>query len=291
MASPRATTLPGILAFKRVYNAMPFTLIKGRFEPSFGRPDGDSLRFVPNDPSPIFKLRRRGRPPKINQTNGSIQLRYEAIDTMESAALQPYSSDATKSNLDLAGTIGGTQSAPGHIFTNQLGPNGRPIAFVFSGDTAHQDGSELFLDADSIMSSINVQQLERGHAYPLFYDTLFDDLRERCASVSLAARASGLGVWSEDETNTGAEWTGDPDTMAPIFPKLWRRIDKFVKDDTFFDPGRPFANLTDWIEHEKDERVSVPTQGLFTGFDNVIETTDTTVRMTVEPHELVVVSG
>ena len=56
---------------------MPFTLIKGTFEPSFGIPDGDSIRFVPDDPSPIFRLRRRGFAPKLNQKNGSIQLRYE----------------------------------------------------------------------------------------------------------------------------------------------------------------------------------------------------------------------
>ena len=61
---------------------MPFTLIKGSFEPNLGRPDGDSIRFVADDTTPIFRLRRRGRPPKINQSNGSIQLRYEGIDTI-----------------------------------------------------------------------------------------------------------------------------------------------------------------------------------------------------------------
>lgn len=266
---------------------MPFTIIKGKFEPSFGRPDGDSLRFVPDDPSPIFKLRRRGRAPKINGTNGSIQLRYEAIDTMESSALKPFSSDATASNLELAGENGGR----GYICSNQLGPNGRPIAFVFSGDSPRDDGDNtVFLGPDDIVESINVKQLERGHAYPLFYDTLFDDLRERCAQVSNTAKASNLGVWAADKTNTGAVWTGDVDTLAPIYPKLWRRIDKFVEDDTFFDPDKPFANLTDWIDQQSDERISVPSQGIFTGFDNVIETTDDSVKMKFEPHELVVVS-
>lgn len=266
---------------------MPFTLIKGKFEPTFGRPDGDSLRFVPDDPSPIFKLFRRGRAPKINSTNGSVQLRYEAIDTMESSALEPFSSDATKSNLDLANASGGR----GYICSNQLGPNGRPIAFVFTGDTTIDDGDDnVFLDTNAIRDSINVQQLASGHAYPLFYDTLFDDLREHCAEVSNTAKSSNLGVWAADKTNTGAAWTGNVDTLPPIFPKLWRRIDKFVGDDTFFDPARPFANLTDWIDQQSDERISIPTQGIFTGFDNVIETTDTTVKMKFEPHELVVVS-
>lgn len=266
---------------------MPFTIIKGEFKPDFGRPDGDSLRFVPDDPSPIFRLRRTGRGPKINSSNGSIQLRYEAIDTMESSALRPFSSDATDSNLELAMNDGGR----GYICSRQLGPNGRPIAFVFSGDSHHTDGSnDVFLNPDEIMNSVNLAQFERGHAYPLFYDTLFDDLRERCIEVVLEAKSNGRGVWSNDKTSSGASWTGDPDTMDPIFPKLWRRIDKYVTDDTYFDPARPMANLKDWIEHTDDERVSVPEKGIFTGFDNILEVTDDTVKMLYEPHEVVVVS-
>ncbi len=269
---------------------MPFTLIRGAFAPSLGTPDGDSLRFVPDDPDPLFRLRRRGRPPRINRNNGSIQLRYEAIDTMESQALMPFSSDATASNLALAGVGDGTPGR-GHIFSTQIDPYGRPIAFVFAGDTDHADGSDVFLGPDDIMASINVQQLARGHAYPLFYDTLFDDLRQRCTAVSLQATAERLGVWSADRTNTGATWTGAMATLPPIFPKLWRRIRDYLGDETFFDPARPMAGLTDWIEQERPERVSVPNRNLFTGFDDIIEVTDTTVRMTVQPHELVIISA
>lgn len=269
---------------------MPFTLIRGAFAPGFGRPDGDSMRFVPDDPALVLRLRRRGRPPKINPDNGSVQLRYEAIDAMESGALAPFPAEATVSNLDLAGTGDGAREARGHVLSTQLGPNGRPIVFAFAGEAPEADGASVFLDAERMTESVNLRQLERGHAYPLFYDTLFDDLRERCAEVSNRAKADGLGVWAADRTTTGAEWTGDPDTLPPIFPKLWRRIDRYVGDDTFFDPGRPFARLTDWIEQQSDERVVVPGCGRFTGFDDVIETTDTIVRLTVEPHELVVIS-
>lgn len=266
---------------------MPFTVIKGTLRPDLGRPDGDSMRFVPDDATPIFKLRRRGRAPKINGSNGSIQLRYEGIDTMESSALQPYSSDATTANVSEAASDGGR----GYICSNQLGPNGRPIAFVFTGETDWEDGrDDIFLGPDDIMESINVKQLASGHAYPLFYDTLFDDLRERCAEVSQQAKDASLAVWAADETNSGATWTGNIDTLAPIYPKLWRRIDKFVRDDTFFDEDKPLANLTKWMEQEAFERVSVPSQGMFTGFDNLITVTDDTVKMEVEPHEVVVIS-
>lgn len=270
---------------------MPFKLIKGAFAPGFGRPDGDSMRFVPDDPAPLFRLRRRGAPPKVNPNNGSIQLRYEAIDTMESRA-GALADAATRSNLELAGFGGDAppDTARGEIYTTQLGPNGRPIVFAFAGDSGRPDGEDVFLGPDDIMASLNLKQIARGHAYPLFYDTLFDDLRERCADVSNAAKAGGVGVWARDATTAGARWTGDVETLAPIFPKLWRRIDRFARDETLFDPATPFRHLKLFLEMN-EERVTLPARRRFTGFDDLVETTDDTVRLTAEPHEMVFVSS
>lgn len=265
---------------------MPFRVIKGELRPDFGRPDGDSMRFVPDDPTPIFQLTRRGSGPKINQSNGSIQLRYESIDTMESRA-GDLAAEATRSNIELSEADGIPRR--GYICSTQLGPNGRPIVFVFTGDTDVDDGGEIFLGPDDIMTSINVQQFSRGLAYPLFYDTLFDDLRERCSEVSRQARTDNRGVWAEDVSMDGAAWTGNVDTLAPIFPKLWRRIDKYVRDETLFDEDAPFRNLREFIERS-GERVVILSQQRFTGFDDVIDTTDDTVRLLVDPHDMVVIS-
>ncbi len=43
---------------------MPFTMLKGTFKPAAGFPDGDSIRFAPHDPSPLFALPRQGRAAK-----------------------------------------------------------------------------------------------------------------------------------------------------------------------------------------------------------------------------------
>ena len=269
---------------------MPFTLIKGILNPLLGRPDGDSLRFIPDNPDPIYKLRRRGFPPRINQKNGSIQLRYEGIDTMESAAADRFAADATASNLMLADTNAGQTTSRGYIMSNQIGPNGRPIAFVFAGEHEGEDGSSVFLNPEDIVPSINVQQLVRGLAYPLFYDTLFDDLRQSMRDISLQSRSSGAGLWPSDKTNVAIPWTGSLDTLPPIFPKLWRRIQGFQRDETLFDPEQPFANFKQWVELEKPERVIVSSADSITGFDNLIETTDDTVMLTVDPHDVVIIS-
>ena len=179
---------------------MPFLLVQGEFVPEAGRPDGDSIRFRPDSPDLIFKLRQRGRAPKINPNNGTIQLRFEGIDTMESRAKEPFSSNATQSNLELCGVPDGTGTARGYILSNQLGPNGRPIAFVYLGEPAEADGAEIFLEASRMQESVNFMQLSLGHAYPLFYDTLFYDLRQSMAAEVASARAQAENVWSADET-------------------------------------------------------------------------------------------
>ena len=271
---------------------MPFTTITGTFIPSAGRPDGDSIRFRPDNPDPIFRLRRRGRGPKINRQNQTIQLRFEGIDTMESSAAEPFSSDATASNLDLCGVPDGSDGR-GYILSNQLGPNGRPISFVFQGEPpdGQADGSDVFLDAEQMESSVNFQQIRRGHAYPLFYDTLFADLRMALTDAVLTARQAGLGIWASDGTNTGVRFAGRSSlgTMPPVFPKLWRRLDKYSRDQDIQEPDR-LDEFLDFLVDGRDERVFVVSRALSTGFDNVLEVQGDKIKMTVQPEDLVVVS-
>ena len=277
---------------------MPFTLIKGEFVPEAGRPDGDSIRFRPDDPDPIFRLPRRGFAPRVNGNNGTIQLRFEGIDTMESKALQPFSSNATKSNLEFCGVPDGTGTARGHILANQIGPNGRPIAFVYSGDADEDDGTDdIFLRSDRMKGSVNFKQLEAGHAYPLFYDTLFRDLRMTMSDTAKEARANGEAdgepdnLWANDVTNTGAQYSGaaSVETMQPIFPKLWRRLDSYSRDSDVGDPTS-LSEFFDFLSSLREERVLILSEAKMTGFDNVIQIAGGSIKMTVEPEDFVVIS-
>lgn len=270
---------------------MPFTLIKGEFVPGAGRPDGDSMRFRPEDPTPLFWLKRRGVAPRINARNGTIQLRFEGIDTMESKAAAPYSSDATDSNLQLCGVPDGTGTASGYILSNQIGPNGRPIAFVFAGETSQQNGASVFLDADGMRDSVNYRQIERSHAYPLFYDTLYADLRTALSLSVGKAREAGQGIWSADGSNSGVIYSGPAslETMPPVFPKLWRRLEKYSRDDDVSD-NRNLSDFFEYLDSLRDERVFIVSEARATGFDNVIKIEGNRIKLTHAPEDLVVVS-
>ncbi len=214
---------------------MSFTIIEGKFKPSAGNPDGDSVRFAPNNPALLSTLTRRGRAPRINPANGTTQLRYESIDALESSAINPHASDMTKANLALLGYSTSVSEPPGYILSNQCDTHGRPICFIFTGAPPEPDGEIIRLDTTVLKSSVNYQLIKAGQSYPLFYDTLYKDLREEIAKATVVARTAGLGVWPHDATSTGVDWAGAASlkTMPPIFPKLWRRLQKYTQDPIY----------------------------------------------------------
>ncbi len=265
---------------------MPFILITGMFSPAFGDPDGDSVKFTPTTLDPLFKLRRQGSNPSINFTNNSVQLRYEAIDCMEKKAKPPNPLIARDFNLSILGTYAKGPQTPGYILSRSLDKRGRPICFAYPGDAPAQHGSEFYLDAKHVAESANLKIAAAGFAYPMYYDTLFSDLRKVFDSSIVSARKDSLGVWKEDATRL-FNWTGDMGTLPPIYPKLWRRIEEYTKDSEYFDVKAPMKNLKQYIDEVDPERVLILSEGHVTGFDNVLDTTDTTVSLRVDPTDMV----
>ena len=271
---------------------MPFTLFKGVFKPSAGFPDGDSLRFAPDDPQPLFSLRRRGsRPPRVNERNGTVQLRYEGIDSLEKDAKEPFASDATRSNIHLCGLSGPTDEARGYILANQIGPNGRPICFVFSGEAPEDDHTDIFLDADRLRESVNFKQIQEGSAYPLFYDTLFASLREPMAEATREARVAQIGFWVADKTNVGVNWGGATSlpNLDPIFPKLWRRLEKYTQSRDFRHESATLAAFNDYLLANPD-RLFIVSEARSTDLDDILEIDGNRVRLLFLPEDLVFMS-
>ena len=156
---------------------MPFTLIKGKFVPKVGVPDGDSVRFRADDP--IYWLKLKGGTVNINFDNRTVQTRFEGIDAIEKGAIKPLSVDAKNSMLSLINYDENSNLQPeGYLLSRMVDPHGRPICFAFSGNIDRKDGSDVFLNQSMVRNSINYKQMAAGYGYPLYYDTLFADLRE-----------------------------------------------------------------------------------------------------------------
>lgn len=238
-----------------------YALVSGEFllhEDAAGRrrgfePDGDSLAFRP---ARADLLRALGTPPRDAefQRTGRVQIRLEGIDALElhyrgSHQQRPQCLRARDHLLDLLGFADvvferpkATRGLPlrvrqarphpmrGYIFTRQIDPNGRPVAFAFAGPAGIPDGPGVRLTAQRAGRSVNARLLAAGQAYPAFYRTLPGNLRAMLARRVERARAARLGVWSVDKTTTGVS-IQDARTLtrAAIWPKLYRRLVDYLR--------------------------------------------------------------
>jgi endonuclease YncB( thermonuclease family) len=264
---------------------LPFTLIKGQFVPTVGVPDGDSVRFRANDP--IFWLKLEGRRININFENRTVQTRFEGIDAIEKRAIEPLSTEAKNSMLSLINYDRNTNPEPeGYILARMTDTHGRPLCFAFSGIIDTNDGSDVFLDQPMLRNSVNYKQMEAGFAYPLYYNTLFRDLREVFNESLKSAKSSSKGYWPTDATMTGVTVSdrSSLSTIKPIWPKLWRRLEEYLPTH---------GNLDDfimWLE-EKGERVDILPIMEQRGLEDVVKVEDNHVSLTEVPENLRVVSA
>ena len=271
---------------------MPFTLIKGTFHIRNYSPDGDSVKFTAEKKSNWSKL--NGKKVKPN-SKGHVQLRVEGIDSLETHYSSPkthqplgLAHEATDELLDFLGITGvswgpsrgrvtsANDRKKGYILARSTGPYGRPICFLFSGTSTKTDGSDVFLNASLVNRMLSI-----GHAYPLFYETLFFDLRRELAAATANARSSKKGVWKSDKSNTWFDGTdiSDLEDNTPIFPKLFRRLVDHKKS------GQPMSKLPDRLANE---RVTIIPTVHHTNFDTVVEIQGKKVRMTEKPEDLVI---
>lgn len=266
---------------------MPFTLIKGRFKPKVGTPDGDSVRFLADNRTLWGKL--EGKPANVSKsgpTKGTVQLRFEGIDAIEKGAIQPLATQAKDRMLQLLGYDRQTNPEPlGYVLARMTDDvSGRPICFAFAGRTNKRDGSEIFLDAVLLRDSVNYQQTAAGFAYPLYYNTLFAALRNEFNQALTTARNAGAGYWPTDQTVTGVtvKRRTDLDTIPPIWPKLWRRLEEFLRNANSLAGFKKFLG-------KKNERIDVLSEMEERGLQDLVEVQGNTVRLLEPPENLRVV--
>jgi endonuclease YncB( thermonuclease family) len=285
---------------------MPFTLIQGTFQVVNYSPDGDSIRFHPNDPALIRGL-LNGDSARLNM-RGDVQLRIEAIDTLETHFTPPSGGSpslhqpvdlaraATDRLLEFVGITGvvwdqqrrnvlsANDGTLGYILARSIERNGRAVAFVYSGNANEPDGSDVFLDLARLHASYNFTAISSGLAYATFYKGLFSDLRNELAGAAGTARDERKGVYATDGSQAGFNATnlGVITDEVPIFPKLFRRLSDYMVSS-----GGAVGFKTTLAAAM--EPVLDLTTSNFTHFDTVIEQEDpsTQIRLTRFPEQLV----
>lgn len=263
---------------------MPFTLIKGKYTPKFGIPDGDTLRFVADNLELWNKLDGRGV--KISENNNSVPLRLEAIDAIEKGATRPLSVKAKDNLLKLINYDENQNPSPrGYILSRMTDDKTRrPICFVFADDTSENDGKDVFLERNSVRDSVNYKQMNDGYAYPLYYNTLFASLRDEFNKALSHAKQNNIGYWPTDATRKGVRVNSHADLAGinPIWPKIWRRLDEYLRTNNSLD------GFIEWLE-DRNERIDILSIMEERGLQDLVEVTNNTVKLKDDPENLRVV--
>ncbi|ALG07966.1 hypothetical protein [Kibdelosporangium phytohabitans] len=284
---------------------MAMLVIEGTFRVVGARPDGDSVRFYPNDLDDWNKV-EGGHRVRRNKSGGA-QLRLDGIDALETHFLtsagethQParFADTASAELLDFLGftdvvrrerdgtvTASEPLQAPGYIFTRTADVYGRCVAFAGKGAAPGPSGTKIHFDVPMVQRTVNYHQLARGLAYPTFYRKLFPDLRTAMAEAAKAAMAEQLGLWPKDVTLTGArvEKQRSLEEDLVILPKLFRRLADYL---SLNDGDLSLGGFLDFLD-QKDDRLFVLSTGHWTSLDTIVEVTGDTVRMTVPPEDLI----
>jgi len=281
---------------------MSYTLIQGTFRAIGFSPDGDSVRFAPNNVDLVNTL-PGGSTELI--AGKSIQLRLECIDALETH----YTSGSPRFNhqpmqkamaareklLELLGFTGIQWSAnlsevvacdaddrPGYILSNTFDSYGaRPVAYAFAGQLPpnRADGEDVFLTANWLAQSTNCEMVEQGFAYPMYYEGAFYDLRARFNQAVQTARAANAanGVWRTDLTAEG--FAVPPDTVLTddhaLWPKLFRRVSSFFREN----PADGLAQFPDWLAANRDRCIDLDT-GSWTALHNFVAHQNGRIKLT-----------
>ena len=240
----------------------PYLLaIHGRLVIVGYEPDGDSVRFLADDPS-LFACLQRGYKIRRSPRDGSVQLRLEAIDAPElhyGAAAQPDGDTARDWLMQQLGfrdityrpgsttvTSASPDSVRAVIYSKASDPNGRPISYLHvGGGRLPQNGSWTHVTTAVLDRTVNAHAMGAGVAYPTFYSSTPESHVTHLRELAAEARQEKAGIWAVDQT--ALFQLVDRDSIGPqgqlILPKLFRRATDYLKDVATGFHG----NLSDWL--------------------------------------------
>ena len=233
----------------------------------------------------------QGRPVNIGisvKTKGTVQLRLEGIDAIEKGAIKPLATQARDKLFTFIGFDPVKSAMPtGYILARMTDDKSRrPICFIFAGSTGLKDGSNVVLKAALLRQSVNYKQMLAGYAYPLYYNTLFAELRTTFSEAYVKAKKAKRGYWPTDATRKGVTISSGSqlETIAPVWPKLWRRLQEYLRKN---------SNLSKFVVflEQKNERIDLLDVMEERGLQDLVEVKNNKVSLTQDPANLRVVSA
>lgn len=286
---------------------MPLTVIPGTFRIKGASPDGDSVRFYPDDATVWKKAGIAAKP----NAQGGVQLRLDAIDALETHYTPPHAAHAwsqpaefgdgaAAALLDHLGFSGVerddrkivTASTPaethGYILTRFADVYGRAVSLVYAGRRRGRTSPEgtAYVEVSELRRSVNHRLLAAGLVYPTFYSKLYVDFREALAAATVTARERGTGLWAQDDTLTGFRLTSESQLTdrLVILPKLFRRLAEYLTDA---DGSTSLTGFPAFLRAHGDDALYTVPAGQSTTLDTLIRVKARTLTLTTPPEQIV----
>lgn len=282
---------------------MPMLCLTGTYRIAGTEPDGDSIRFYPDDPGQWALV--PGSHAVRTNAGGGAQLRLDAIDALEThyspqggMPLHQPLEFAHKAADELLRWLGfrGVQrdgeevtaatpdALAGFLLTRGADLYGRCVALVGRGDAPGPSGGMVRVNVALLRRTANHRLISTGLAYPTYYLNLYPDLRAELTKQAQKARPA-TGLWDGDRTEKGFT-VADLATLTDevvVLPKLFRRLVDYLQ----LNGGDPALDGFSAYLAQRGDPLFILSTGHYTGFDYVVKVTGQAVRLTTAPEDLV----
>jgi hypothetical protein len=287
---------------------MPLSVVQGQYRIVGASPDGDSIRFYPDDPHAWADAGIAAKP----NAQGGVQLRLDAIDALETHYTPPHAphawhqpaelgNGASARLLELLGftavtrndrnivTASTPDATPGYILTRFADVYGRAVSLAYAGPRRGRGAKAglAHVDRTELRRSVNYRLLAGGWVYPTFYSKLYVDFREELAAVTVAARDAAKGVWEHDATLPGftLRSVGQLTDELVILPKIFRRLAEYLTDAT--DAAIDLSGFSAFLSSHGDDKLFTVPRGQATNLATLVKISRNKLTLQLPPEQIV----